>query len=382
MKQKNWKNKFAFEDGVVFLNHASFGPVTNTGRKAIDELMRRWGALSPGASVDGESFDMLDQSRRRFARLINAPKKQVAFAPNTSYGLNAVLWGLNLRRNERVLVPECEFPAVVYAVQRIAKLRNLKIEVLPCPDGYVTTETIEKALKRKAAVLVISWVQFFNGYRYDLKALSALCHDHDCFLLVDAIQGVGAVPLDVRRTGIDALACGAQKWLFGQTGSGFFYIASNPIRPVEPPYGSWLGVDWGYRFHDLQHWDRPAFTDGRRWEVGTYPFFALRFAHAGLEMLEECGRTQVWANIQAVISRLTDGLDGSAYQPILFAKNNRSGIVTIRGPRTEQLFGALKKRRILPALREGSIRISPHFHTTDDDIDTLLEATLSFERRG
>jgi selenocysteine lyase/cysteine desulfurase len=379
-QRSEWKTEFEFGPEVVFLNHASFGPVTRRGRLAVESLIGRWGNFAEGPDVDEESFRFLAESRRMFARLIDGDANQVAFAPNTSYGLNAVLWGMDLHRGERILIPDVEFPAVVYAVQHIAQSKGLKVEVLPCPQKYLELDTLEHALRRKAAVLAISWVQYFNGYRYDLKPLTELCHRHGCLLLLDAIQGVGGVPISARKTGVDALACGAQKWLFGQTGSGFLYIAPNPIRPINPPYRGWLSVDWGYHFEDLQHSDRPGFIDGRRWETGTYPFFSLRLSHAGLSLLSEVGKTRIWSNIRETLEHIQAGLGDSRYCVERFPRTeNHSGIAVIRGPQCRKLHQHLKARRIHTSFREGTIRVSPHFHNTIDDAGRLIEAVKEFE---
>jgi len=376
----NWKSEFEFTNGTVFLNHASFGPVTRRGRLAVESLMERWGRLSPGRDVDEETFSLLASAKDRFARLIGAKSARVAFAPNTTYGLNAVLWGLKLRKGERILLPEVEFPALVYAIQNIARKLELEIQPLPCPKGYMEIDTLRKTLAKKTAVLAMSWVQYFNGYRYDLEEISSLCHANGCLVLIDGMQGVGAVPLDVEHTGIDALACGAQKWLFGQPGAGFYYIAPNPIRDIEPLEAGWLGVDWGYKFSNLRDWNRPVFEDGRCWEIGTYPFYSIRFADAGLAMLEECGNLGVWDNIQTLLDRLTQRLAGSKYQAAPVGnEQNRSGIMPIIGPRTPELHRYLCDRSIHTSLREGSIRVSPHFCNTNDDVDRLVEVIRQFE---
>lgn len=381
--ERNWRAEFEIPPEISFLNHASFGPVTVRGRRAVESLMDRWGRFAEGEDVDDETFRLLIESRTDFARLIGADEDRVAFAPNTSYGLNAVLWGLPLKPGERILISEAEFPAAVYVVQNLAAQRQLEVEPLPCQNGCVSLDSLEEALRRKPAVLVLAWVQYFNGYRYDLEEITRLCHEHGCFVLVDGMQGVGAVPIDARAAGFDALACGCQKWLFGQTGSGFFYISPDAMRPVTPPYAGWLGVDWSYRFFDLRRWDRPAYSDGRRWEVGTYPFYSLRFAHEGLRMLQECGGDAVWEIIQRRLRRLAEGLSDSQYRPLIFPEvRNRSGIVVLPGPDTTSLHRHLQSRKVLTALREGNIRVSPHFHTTETEIDRLLDAVREFEKRS
>ncbi|MBI3872400.1 MAG: aminotransferase class V-fold PLP-dependent enzyme [candidate division Zixibacteria bacterium] len=380
-ENRDWKHEFEIAPGVVFLNHATFGPVPRKGRLAVEDLLRRQGRLESDPDVDDESYALLAAAKNDFAGLIGQRPERVAFVPNASFALNALLWGLDLRAGERVLVAENEFPAIVYAVRNLALRLGLQVERLPCPDGHVAMETLKQALRQGAAALPISWVQYFNGYRYDAESLAQLCHTHRCLLILDASQGAGAIPMGMAEAGVDAVACGAQKWLLGQTGAGFFSIAENPIRPIRPLYAGWLGYDWGYRFGDLQRWDRPLYDDGRRWEVGSYPYYSLRLAAAGVALLAECGIAGVYSRTQALIERLVRGLEGTRYPVQQFDDpDHRSAIVAVSGPHCEALREHLSARRIHVALREGNIRVSPHFYNSVDDIDALVEEVRGFDR--
>jgi selenocysteine lyase/cysteine desulfurase len=228
----------------------------------------------------------------------------------------------------------------------------------------------------------MSWVQYFNGFRNDLSMIGRLCHEHGCFFLVDVTQGAGAVPLNMRRDGVDAIACGTQKWLLGQTGGGFYAISPTAVRDVRPLYAGWLGFDWGYTWGDLQRWDRPRLPDGRFWEVGTYPFYSVRLVHAGLALLTKCGIKTVFSRIQALHARLIEGLASTQYQPLqLGTKHNRSGIVSLSGPKSAELHAFLMSKNIFVSLREGNIRVSPHFYNTGPEIDRLSNAIIQFERK-
>jgi cysteine desulfurase / selenocysteine lyase len=381
LQRHDWSSEFEIDPNVAFLNHAAFGPVTRRGRRAVESLMDRWGRIAGGPDVDRESYALLTRARRDFAAMIHAHRKRVAYVPNTSFGLNTVLWGMNLKRGDRLLIPELEFPAIIYVARNIVRQLGLHLDVLKCPDGYFELDDLDRALRDKTAAFVFSWVQYFNGYRYDLKGIAGICHRRSCLTLVDGTQGVGAVPVNVRQAGIDALACGAQKWLFGQPGSGFMYIAPETTRPVTPRYTGWLGVDWRYRFHDLRRWDRPPYDDGRQWELGTYPYFALRFAQTGLELLRECGSQVVWRTLQRLHRRLSEGLDGTRYRTLTFPEKRGSGIIAIEGPNTPALQKMLTERKIFTSLREGRVRVSPHFYNTNTDIDRLIEAVREFDSK-
>lgn len=374
-----WWREFEVPDHITFLNHAAFGPLARRARQSIESYMDRWGRFAPGPDVDQESYALLDRARRDFADLIHVDHRRVAVAPNASYGLNTILWGIDWKPGERILVPEVEFPAVVYVVQHLARERGLKVEKLPCPREYVDIDDLDRALSQGVAAFVFSWVQYFNGYRNDLAAVAKCCHAHDCFALTDATQGVGAVHVDAGSSGIDALVCAGQKWLFGQPGSGFFYIGNETIRPVEPPFAGWMGVDWSYKFNDLRRWDRPRYDDGRRWELATYPYFALRAVAEGLSLLKERGPANVWSDIQSLLARLKSGLDDSPYRPFTLPEDHDSGIIALEGPNAAALREYLVARDIHGSYREGRVRISPHFYNREVDIDRLLESIHAFE---
>ncbi len=376
-----WRREFQIPAGTTFLNHASFGPVARRGRKAVEALFRRQAEFKGNPDVDDETFALLGESRQMFAQLTGANSRRVAFVPNASYGLNAVLHGLALKKGDRILVPANEFPAVVYSVRNIAERLDARMIPIPCPSGMPDLDALRDELESGAAALVMSWIQYFNGYRNDISQINRLCHDRGCFLFVDVTQGAGAVPFDMKKNGADAISAGTQKWLLGQTGGGFFAVSPNPIRPVAPPYAGWLGYDWGYTWGNLQRWDRPPFHDGRFWEVGTYPFYSVRLAHAGLSILTECGIKNVYALIRGLLSRLIDGLASTEYRPIMFPDpRNQSAILSFSGPRTDDLHRYLDAKRIFVSLREGNIRVSPHFYNTEGEIDRLIRAVVQFER--
>jgi selenocysteine lyase/cysteine desulfurase len=375
------RREFHIPRGTTFLNHASFGPVPRSARAAVESLFRRQGDFRGDPDVDAETFSNLADLRKMFAKLTGAHAKRVAFVPNASYGINAILNGLNLKPGERILVPANEFPAAVYAARSLCDRTGVELVSVPCSKQSMDMDHLYALIRQGAAVLLMSWIQYFNGFRYDLAPIARLCHEHGVFHLVDVTQGAGAVPLNMRREGVDAIAAGTQKWLLGQTGGGFFAVAPNPIRPVVPTYGGWLGYDWGYAWGDLQRWDRPAFNDGRFWEVGTYPFYSVRLAHAGLSILTKCGTRRAYTHILSLHARLAEGLRSTKYRIIVFpSPRNRSGIVSFTGPQTAALHKYLLANRIFVSLREGNIRVSPHFYNTMADMDRLITFVRRFEK--
>jgi len=339
-------------------------------------------ALDP--RVDRESFTLLSQIKKDFARLIRARSDEISYLPNTTAGINHILLGLNLRPGERILLPEVEFPALVYPILYLARQKKLKVEFLPCPQGRLSIKTLHKSLARKKAALVAtSWVQYHNGYRYDAPEMVKVCHQHGVFVLFDGTQGVGVIPLNVKKAGVDALACGGQKWLFCQTGSGFLYISPQALREVKPAVVGWLSADWGYRFGNLQHHDRPLYPDGRRFEWGTYPYYNLRAAQVGLELLNAAGVRRSYRQIIGLLDQLSEYLSGSPYTISSdLSPRHRSAILAFSGPRIACLHRYLNSKGFKVSLRENNIRVSPHFYNTKNEMQRFTAAIREFTRSG
>src|SRR5258705_281416 len=168
-----------------------------------------------------------------------APAAALATAPAAAS--NTVIDTAPLRPGDVVLVSDREFPANVYPWLRLRET-GIDVELVPTvesgwPDEARLLERLEDPWVR---ALAVSLVQFSNGYRVDLAALSAATRRTGAYLVVDAIQAVGQLPVDLRETPVDILACGGQKWLLSPWGSGFVYVRRDLIRELRPPVTGWM----------------------------------------------------------------------------------------------------------------------------------------------
>ena len=165
-------------------------------------------------------------------------------------------------------LPDGEFPGNVYPWMLLAG-RGVRVELVPpTAHGWPDEQRIaDRLADSKVRVLSISLVQFANGYRADLDALGAICRDHDVFLVVDAIQGLGQVPFDVRATPVDILACGAQKWLLAPWGAGFFYVRRELVPELAPAFAGRMAFAGTDDFSQLTSYDPTPHRDARamRW---------------------------------------------------------------------------------------------------------------------
>ncbi len=363
----------------VYLNTASVGPLSFFVKKKIEEFDKRW--LAGNTSFDGETFRMLDNVRKMCAQLIGATPEEIGFCPNTSYGLNVCIAGLDLKPGDEAVVSELEFPAGVY-VLKLLEQKGVTTRYLKTEKGYLTPEELAVGLTPHTKVFLTSYVQFFNGYKYDLSAFAEICHHNGTLLVVDGIQGVGNQVLNVQEAGVDFLAAGGQKWLLSAGGTGFFYCSKALLERLCPAYFSWMGVDWKLDWSDLWKKDLVPFSSARRFEIGSYPHRAVRHFHWSLVLLHKIGVAKIERYNKALLDRLVDYLSDSPYhlRGSLEAPH-RSSVLSFTHPEAEELVRYLKRKKIIISLREGGVRVAPNFYNTPRDMERLVAELKRFANR-
>lgn len=373
-----YRKEFPFTKEIIFFNHASFGPMPETSWRATADYYK-YLRLEKTEDIDEEAFKKLDEIRVLIAKMIKAKPEEIAFVPNTSYGLNVAGWGLDLKRGDKILLSDMEFPANVYPWTNL-KQKGIETKFIPSSYGSCgknkcfDIDNFVKAIDKRTKVLSISFVQYFNGFKNDLETIGKICEENDIFLVVDGIQGIGAVDLDVKKCKIDFLSCGGQKWLLSSLGTGFFYLSSFAKRKVKPSFFGWLGVDWNLKFTNLLKYDLPPFPSVRKFEIGTYPYSLLWSMHSSLQLLSEIGIKNIEKHNSALLDLLIDYLSDSAYQIRSSLKPlHRSSILSFSGKNIKNLYEKLIKNKILVSFREGTIRVSPHFYNTKEEMNKLIE---------
>lgn len=356
----------------IYLNAASTGPLPERCVRAQDAFTRRRAA--PYRLSQEEQFAVLTESRGRIAALIGADVAEIALAVNTSAGVNLAAWSLPLGRGDVVVIPDLEFPANVYPWMAAAEVRGFTLQRVPARDGLIDEEALLAALDGPGVrVLAVSWVGFATGAVADLDMLGAACRARGIRFVVDAIQGLGPLTLDVSRTPIDLLACGAQKWLLAPWGTGFTYVRRELVRELAPQPVSWMGVQGSDDFSRLLAYDMTWRDDARRFEQLTLPFQDFAGMAASLELLQELGPAAVSAYIRAGAAAL---LDGAAERGIALVtpRARHAGIASLRPADAAAASARLKAARVDHSVREGTIRLAPHCYTTREEIEVALDA--------
>jgi cysteine desulfurase / selenocysteine lyase len=357
---------------AVFLNVASTGPLPERTVRAQDAFTRKRAA--PHRLSHEEQFAVLTGCRALAAELINADVGDIALAANTGAGLNLAAWGLPLGAGDVVLIPDREFPANVYPWMAAAEERGFTLHRVRAREGLLDEEALLGALEHPGVrVLSLSWVGFATGYTADLERIGAACRERGVVFVVDGIQGVGALPLDVKRVGIDLLACGAQKWLLSPWGSGFTYVSPSVLERLSPQPVSWMGVRGSDDFSTLLDYDLTWRDDARRFEQITVAYQDFAGMAASLGLLRELGWQSVADHIAERAAELFDGIERAGI-PIVTPRSRRAGIVTVRPSDVRATTARLDQAKVIHSVREGTIRLAPHCYTTTSEIDVAIGA--------
>jgi cysteine desulfurase/selenocysteine lyase len=367
------REEFPWCEQTVYLNNASTGPLPERTRLALEEFNRR--RTEPFRLPDRDVFAMLDHSRALVGELIGADPEEIALSVNTGFGLSLAARALPLRAGEIVLGSDREFPANVYPWMRLRE-SGITFERIPTTvAGWPDEERLLERLRDpQVRVMAISWVQFSNGYLVDLARLSAATRDAGVFLVVDAIQGVGQVPLDLRRTPVDVLACGGQKWLLSPWGSGFTYVRRELIARLSPAVTGWMAFEGTDDFSRLTRYDDRLRGDARRFELVTLPYQEFAGMNVSLELLRSIGVEHTREHLRTLHQPILDWAERTGAWVTSPTGSHGSGILCIAPPAVDEVFRRLKAARIVCSMREGMIRLSPHFYNSLGDMERVVEA--------
>lgn len=357
----------------IYLNSASTGPMPSRAVRLLEEANRD--RADPVCWTVERANATLDTARRLAARLVGAEADEIALMPNTTTGINVAAWALPLSRGDVILTFDREFPTNVYPWLARGRdgvvLERIPVTAEGWPDESRLLERLDDPRVRGVCV---SLTQFSTGYTVDLDALSRATRATGTWLIVDAIQGIGHVAVDVRRTPVDFLACGAQKWLLSPWGTGFLHVRRELIETIHPTFAGWAAFRGTDDYSRLTAYDPEPWPDARRFELYTLPVQDFVAMNAALELLLDVGVAALGAHAHRVAAPLRDAAARGAIRITSPEGGHGSAIVCVR-PRGDV---AAAHRRLADAgvgcsLREGSVRLSPHLFNTEEELAAVAE---------
>lgn len=365
-----------------FFNHAAVAPLAGV---AAEALRRYAGQAESVAYLDTGWYRDIAALRESVARLIGATKEEIAFVKNTSEGIATVAGGVDWHPGDRIVTPAGEYPANVYPWIDASRSHGCELVVVPQETGEdgaprVTTEAILRAADHPRTRLVtLSHVQYATGQRHDLAAVGAFCRERGILFCVDAIQSLGALPVDVRAMNIDYLSAGGHKWLLGPEGTGVFFCRAELLEETKPALVGWMNVADPLNYGKIDYTLR---GDARRYEPGSYNVAGLLALKASVDLLQSIGIDAISERLRGVTEQLVSGLSGSGHHVVSpLGQGEWSGIVSFFAPdpgtHTATWQRLRTRHRTEIAVRDGRLRCSPHFYNTDAQVDRLIERLVT-----
>jgi selenocysteine lyase/cysteine desulfurase len=363
------RHEFPVTRRWAFFDHAAVAPLSGPAQRAMTE----WAAdmADNGDVHESRWTKRVEEVRRLAGRLIGADPLDVAFIKNTSEGIGIVAEGFPWQPGDNVVTAAEEYPANLYPWMNLAG-RGVELRTIPSRNGRIWLDDLRAALDRRTRLVSLSFVEYASGFRNDLDAIGNLCRERDIYFFVDAIQGLGVLPLDVTRTPIDFLAADGHKWLLAPEGAGIFYIRRELIDLLHP-----VGVGWNsvVGCRDFSRIDFTLKPHAGRWESGTLNAAGITALGASMELLLGIGIPAIAARVVELTDYLCEqvrsaGLDVySSRRP-----EDRSGIVslTVPGADLRHLVRSCRDGGVVVNQRAGRLRVSPHCYNTTAEIDRLV----------
>jgi selenocysteine lyase/cysteine desulfurase len=371
------KNYFQLDDDVIHLNHASVGPwpiATAEAVKAFAEENSRVGSKHYESWVRNET-----RLRTKLASLINAPSSDnIALLKSTSEGLSFIAYGLTWNEGDNIVIPAEEFPSNRIVWESL-KDKGVEVRSVAVSQQISPEQALIDAFDDNTRLLSVSSVQYANGLRLDIEALGNACKQEKILYCVDAIQSLGALCFDVQAVKADFVVADGHKWMLGPEGLALFYCAEHVRDQLQLNEFGWHMVENLGDF-DEKDW-KPAST-ARRFECGSPNMTAVAALNASLDVLFDMGLEKIESLVLNNATFLFDALSAMDNIELLTPADasKRAGIITFRKTDipTDVLYEYLQQQGVICALRGGGIRLSPHFHTSQQHLRKTLDLITNY----
>jgi selenocysteine lyase/cysteine desulfurase len=359
---------------LTYLDHAAVAPLSQPARTAISDWANQ--ATEQGDVCWPQWERRAEQVRQLVASLIGADTTEIALVPNTTTGIGLVAEGFPWRAGDNVVTLDNEFPSNQYPWMNLAG-RGVQARRVSVEDGQVYAHHLLAACDERTRIISVSWVGYATGWRIDVPTLVEEAHRRGILVFLDAIQGLGVFPLDVRSWEIDFLAADGHKWMLGPEGAGVLFVRGEHLTTLRPLMVGWNSVN---QAHDFSRCELDLRATAARYEGGSANMVGIAALGASLQLLASLGLTSAVSPLADRIGELTDvaierlrAIGAQIRSPLV--PGHRSGILAFELPGADPL--ALRRRcleqDVVLSVRHGWLRISPHAYNNTQDIDRLVD---------
>jgi selenocysteine lyase/cysteine desulfurase len=378
---------FNFPKGTVYLDAARLHPLPTPSVKAIQSYLEVR-QLNP---VPDWSYFVTTEARvkKSFAQLINATPAEIAFTPSAQVSENLVLAGLGLDRWARdadgeqtgnIVTDALHYRGAMYLYGEMSR-RGFDIRVVQPRENRIHLEDLAAQIDSQTKLVALSLVSNINGFQHDLKAVCEIAHAKGALVYADIVQAAGAIPIDVRESGVDFCGATAHKWLMGDHGLGFLYVRPSLFadgRVQRTQFGTDQLISYtddGFALDGnggrTAGWVAADDAAGH-FEVGMKPSLVMVSLVESLEYINRVGATAIQAKRRPLIKQLMREVPKLGYPSVTPTPD--TGIATFRITHSQEIEARLKARNITVTLSQRTMRVSPSMYNTNADIEVFLSA--------
>tara|TARA_B110000971_G_scaffold221902_1_gene271398 strand:- start:8970 stop:10109 length:1140 start_codon:yes stop_codon:yes gene_type:complete len=373
------KHLFSLDTSEYYLNCAYKSPLLKNGELLAIQALKK--ERNPSYLKPFDYFNISEEIRKEFSKIINSNKDEVAIIPSSSYGFANVFNNLKINGNKAITV-ENEFPSGYFSIKKWCSEKNIQLETIKRNNlsAQDWNKKIINSIDSDTSVVIISSVHWMNGTKFDLKKIGEKCKNNNTFFIVDGTQSVGALSIDVKDFKIDALICAGYKWLFGPYSMALGYYSSkfNDGIPIEE---SWMNRTNAQDFSNLTEYDSKYKPMAGRYNVGeTTNFILSPIMLNGLKQINSWGIN----NIESYCKKLSK-IVISELSPLGIAFENENyftyHLFSLGLPKHLNLLTfkkILEKKKIRVSIRGANLRVSINVFNDERDIDKLVETVKEF----
>lgn len=363
-----WRRRIPLLASCIPLNNCSQGPQTDLTRAAADRYLESW----KKTGMDWDAWiEEVRLAKAAFAVLIGASPDEIAVFSSVSEATSAVASALDFTgRKRRVVASEMEFPTTGH-VWLAQERRGAEVSWVAMRDAMIEPSEYDLAIDDDTALVAACHGYYVNGFKQELGHIVEKAHAARALVFTDAYQALGAIPVNVKESGVDFLASGCLKYLMGVPGIAFLYVRPELAEQLRPTTTGWFGRANPFEF-DAKRLDWSA--GASRFDMGTPPVMNAYIARAGMEMISSIGIDKICAWHEVLSQRLRDGgrergLKQQGTSDIARKTANTAFAVND----SHAIEQEMRERGVLPSARGPVIRLAPHFYNTLADIDTALD---------
>lgn len=393
------REQFEIFKDRTFLNWASLSPAPLSAVTAVRRMAEEAASFSNGdlnTSWIAQSEKLKDEA----ARLLNTSRERIAVGgSSTTQGVQMAFDAIRPKKGDNVVTTDLEFPSMGAELQKWKPL-GVEVRTLKSSGGIYTPGEIEGLADERTRAVVLSSVTWTNGFMPDLREISDLAHKAGAYVVVDAVQHMGAMKFDVQRASPDFAAAGGQKWMTSPFGTALLFVSKKASDELEPPHYTLSGMkepEGGWNDYFAREDKDPleeisVVREGRSMEYGGWNnHVGMVGLRESLKLINSVGSGQVESRIRQLTRMLRERLHEIGAEVISpLEEKQSSSITTFRLKDSYKdhisVVDELSRRGINVSCRGisgmGGVRVSIHHMNNESDIDRLMQALEEVKSGG